>query len=387
MIAFFTSNIVQSIVAFQLTGENGSVGFVVFGRGAAQLLLGPVGGALADRLPKKAILLSCQSITMVVFLVLAALSSSGSLTVTHLVVGGFIVGLTFAFLGPTRTAYMVDLVEFEHRGRAAALTQVALNASRVIGPAFAGVLLAIETVGATGAFLVMAGFYALALALHATVPPSSPEPAQPGAPRRAVLGDILEGIRYVRSSPRLRTLVALFVLTIMLGLPYVSVLPGLVEHQLHLPSAQVSVLYGASAAGGLLASLSMTALADSPHALGVYRAGGICFGLCLMLLWSVETLPMAAALMAVCGFGSGCMTTLNGAVLLRSTDARYMGRVMSLSMLAYGAYGLVAVPVGFAADAFGEGLTLAVLGGLVVAIVSSLGFVLVRTPEPQLEAV
>jgi len=69
-------------------------------------------------------------------------------------------------------------------------------------------------------------------------------------------------------------------------------------------------------------------------------------------------------------------TTLNGAVLMRYTDPRYMGRVMSLAMLAFGAFGLIGVPVGALADAFGEGATLAVLGALVCAVLAVL-----RVPE------
>lgn len=60
-IAFFMSTIVQGIVAYDLTGKNGSVGFVVFAQGIAQMVLGPFGGALADRLSKRVVILACQS--------------------------------------------------------------------------------------------------------------------------------------------------------------------------------------------------------------------------------------------------------------------------------------------------------------------------------------
>jgi MFS family permease len=377
-IAFFTSNIVQQVVAFELTGQNRAVGLVVLGRGLAQITLGPIGGALADRISKRTILVVCQSFTTLVFLGLAYLMWSGRMEVMHLVVGGFLVGVTFAFLGPTRQAYVVDIVSAERRGNAVALNQVALNVSRVVGPAAAGALLAWPLTGATGAFLFMAALYLVALALQSGLPPTG----QPDPEARGLLSDLLEGLGYVRDNPRLRTLVAMFVLVVMLGFPYVTVLPGLCENQLGVDAKAVSMLFSAGAGGGLLASLLMTRVADSRWALTVYRAGGLTFGASLWLLYlSTNTLTATLAMLVV-GFTSGCFTTLHGAVILRSTDPRYMGRVMSLGMLAFGAFGLISVPVGMAADRFGEGAVLAVMGSVVCLVVVVLGAVLARTPEP-----
>jgi predicted MFS family arabinose efflux permease len=320
----------------------------------------------------------CQSFTTLVFLGLAYLMWSGRMEVMHLVVGGFLVGVTFAFLGPTRQAYVVDIVSAERRGNAVALNQVALNVSRVVGPAAAGALLAWPLTGATGAFLFMAALYLVALALQSGLPPTG----QPDPEARGLLSDLLEGLGYVRDNPRLRTLVAMFVLVVMLGFPYVTVLPGLCENQLGVDAKAVSMLFSAGAGGGLLASLLMTRVADSRWALTVYRAGGLTFGASLWLLYlSTNTLTATLAMLVV-GFTSGCFTTLHGAVILRSTDPRYMGRVMSLGMLAFGAFGLISVPVGMAADRFGEGAVLAVMGSVVCLVVVVLGAVLARTPEP-----
>ncbi|MFP6623050.1 MAG: MFS transporter, partial [Myxococcota bacterium] len=62
-LAFFMSTVVQSVVAFRLTGSNSAVGFVVFAQGIAMFLLGPLGGAMADRLPKRRVIASCQLLT------------------------------------------------------------------------------------------------------------------------------------------------------------------------------------------------------------------------------------------------------------------------------------------------------------------------------------
>jgi MFS family permease len=372
-VAFFTSNVVQSVVAFELTAENRAVGMVVFGRGIGQLLLAPIGGALADRIDKRAILIGTQGLTAVVFAVLSWLSATGRMQVVHLTLSGFVIGLTFAVLGPARSAYIVDVVEENSRGNAVALNQVALNFSRVVGPALAGLLLGAHAGGAAAAFAIMGGLYAAAVVTQCFLPRPQTAARSSGG---GLLADVAAGFRYVRHDARLRTLLLMFVLTIMLGFPYVTVLPGLCEHQLGLPSTAVSALFSISAAGGLLASLLAAQVADSRYALAAFRGAGFAFGISVALLYFANNMIVAAVMLFVVGVASGVFTTLNGAVLMRNADPRYMGRVMSLAMLAFGAFGLIGVPVGALADALGEGAALAVLGALVCLVLAVL-----RVPE------
>jgi MFS family permease len=273
----------------------------------------------------------------------------------------------------------VEIVEADARGGAIAMNQVALNASRVAGPAIAGMLLAIPALGASGAFIMMGLAYLGAVATQYFLPRTS---ANPDARKRGLLADMVDGLRYVRGSARLRALLLMFGLSVMFGFPYVTVLPGLVENQLHLPSKHVSVLFSVSAVGGLLASVLIARVADSPNALRAYRLAGLSFGLSLITLLFARDLTVAGVLLFVVGATSGAFTTLNGAVLLRATDPRYMGRVMSLAMLAFGAFGLIGIPVGLLADAAGEGATCAVMGVLVLVVVATQSLALARAPEP-----
>jgi MFS family permease len=366
-VGFFASNVVQAVVAFDLTHRNDSVGMVTFGRGLAQVMFAPIGGALADRVSKRSILISSQSVAASVFFVLAWLAATGQLTVTHLSLAAFMVGLTFAVLGPTRSAYVLDLVEPNKQANAVALNQVALNASRVAGPALGGALVAWPAVGAAGAFVLMGASYLGAVLLQGGLPRPTPRPTT--GPARSMLGDILAGLQYVRLNAPLRAALLMFVLAVMFGFPHVTVLPGFVAHVLHEDPKQVSVLFAVAAAGALIASLFVARLAASPNALAIYRASGIGFGASLALLWAAHSLVAAGAVMFLVGLSSGSFMTLNGTVLLRYTDPRYMGRVMSLAMLAFGGFGLLALPFGMLADAVGEGPTLAAMGlGVVLSV-------------------
>ncbi len=136
--AFFMSTIVQAIVAFELTGKNGAVGFVLLGQGIAMAVLGPFGGAVADRASKRLVSAIGAAVITAVFVVIGALLAADAIALWHLAAGSFVIGTMFAFMGPARQAWVVDLVEEDLRPNAVALNQVALNAARIWAPAIGG---------------------------------------------------------------------------------------------------------------------------------------------------------------------------------------------------------------------------------------------------------
>ncbi|MCA9843330.1 MAG: MFS transporter [Dehalococcoidia bacterium] len=375
MVAFFMSSAAQAIVAFDLTGNNASVGFVIFGQGFAQLFLAPFGGALADRLPKKPLIIFFQAIIMAVFTSIAILIWLDLIAIWHLVTASFITGMSFSFMGPARQAYVVDLVEEGRRGNAVALNQVALNASRVLGPAVAASLIAWEVSGGGGAYMTMAAFYFFTIIATFMLPPS-----HGGGTQRSVLGDIGGGFQYVAGHPRLRTLIPFFILLIMFGLPYVTIMPGFVKTDLGKGEAGIGLMLAAQAAGGLLASLAVAGLADSPSALKIYSGAGLLFGASLLATSASPNLLAALGAMFVAGIGSGAFQTLNSAVVIRESDPRFFGRVMSLTMTAFAGFALMGLPIGFLADAIGERATLACMGGAIIAVVIVFTLLLSRIP-------
>ena len=368
-LAFFMSTVVQSVVAFDLTHTNRAVGWVVAGQGIAMLLLGPFGGAIADRVRKRRLIATAQTVTCTVFLLLALALATGTVRVEYLALGSLVMGGTFAFLGPARQALTVDLVPVESRGNALALTQVGHSGSRVLGPSLAGLFLGWSIAGATGAYLAMAALYAASIAGLLLLPKSV---VRPGARDASVVADIAAGLRYVRGQKRLRLLLAFFVSVIMVGYPYATVLPGLLEHALGRDAHDIGTLFAVSAVGALGASLAVARFADSRHALRVYAGMGLLFGASLVGTALAPDYSLAMVAMFFVGAGSGGFQSLNGAVIVRETEPAFFGRVVSLSTLAFAGFGLMGLPVGLLADAIGERSTLAALGGVVCLITVSL---------------
>jgi MFS family permease len=364
-LAFFMSTTVQSVVAYDLTHRNGSVGSVVAAQGLAMLVLGPIGGAMADRVRKRRLIAGAQVVTAAVFLLLALSLATGTIRVEYLALGSLVMGATFAFLGPARQALTVDLVPAESRGNALALTQVGHSGTRVLGPTLAGLFLGWQIAGATGAYLAMAACYAASVAALLLLPKSV---VRAGARDAHVFADIAAGLRYVREQRRLRLLIVFFVSVIMVGYPYVTVLPGLLENALGHDAHDVGTLFGITAFGSLGASLLVARFADSPHALRIYAGMALLFGASLGAVALAPSYLAATAGMFVVGVGSGGFQSLNGAVIVRETDPIFFGRVSSLTTLAFAGFGLMGWPLGLLADAIGERATLGLMGAAICGI-------------------
>lgn len=377
-VAFFMAMIVQSVVAFDISGDNEAVGLVVAGQGFAMAALGPLGGAFADRWPKRRVIAVAQGLTVITFVLNAFLIATNQITIEWLALGSVVIGATLAFLGPARQSLSVELVPREMRSNAMAVSNVANTGARVVGPAVAGALLVWPAVGAVGTYLCMAFLYATSAISLLLLPKSI---VREGAQEKPVFADIWEGLRYLAGHPQLRLLVALFVLVILAGFPHVTVLPGLVENVYGLAAADVSVLFVASAIGALSASLFVARFSTSPNAHWIYIGHGLLFGFSLLGLAVAPTFEWLTVGMFLVGFGSGGFQSLNAAVIAHHTDADYMGRVMSLVVIAFAGFGLMSLPYGILADWLGEPRTLLIMGAAVLMICAGFGFLLRHVKE------
>ncbi len=365
-VGFFMSTVVQSVVAFDLTGNNAAVGVVVFAQGLMMFLFGPLGGAFADRLPKRRTIAVCQLATMTVFFSISWAILTGRIELAWLAAGSLVMGSSFAFLGPARQSLAVELVGPDLRGNAVALSQVANSACRVLGPAVAGALLALSDDGAWIAYATMGAFYLVSAMSLLLLPRSEPRTSNGGG---NVFDDMIDGVRYVFRQPRLRRLVLLFTLVTIVGFPHVTLLPGFVENQLGSPSESSSILFGVSALGSLVASILVAGLADSSGAARLFSWLGVGFGVCLVFGAAVPGFGFMVAIMLLIGAVGGGFQTLAGAVIIRQTEPEYVGRVMSLMMMSFAGFGLMGLPIGALADRFGERVTFLMMAvGVVMAV-------------------
>jgi MFS family permease len=376
-VAFMMSTTAQSFVAYDLTGNNRAVGTVMFGQGIAMLFLTPFGGAIADRVSKRFLLLLCQSTIGGTMFAIGMLILTGQITVFFLAAGAFITGVMFSFLGPTRTAYIGEIVPPERRGNAIALTQVGMNATRVGGPFIAGGLLAWHVVGSAGTYFVVAALFIFVIATLAQLPPTRPSEARG---MTSVISDIGLGVKHVAENRQLVQIVLGFVLITMLGFPYFVVLPGFTQDVLGAGTAGFGIMLGVSSIGGLLMSLVVAGVADSPKAPLFLTLSSFGLGVALILTGIAPTFAAALGTMMLVGAAGSAFQTLNNAIALKLASPLYFGRVMSLMMLAWSFNGLIGLPIGFIADAVGERTVLVGMGVGVSVTVGLLSLWQMRYP-------
>ena len=362
----------QGVVAFDLTGNSRAVGTVMLGMGLAMLFIAPLGGALADRVSKRAMLLTCQGIGAATFFFVGFAIAADFISIPMLAASAFISGTMFAMIRAVRNAYIGELATPDQRGNAVAVQQLAMAVMQVSGPFLAGILIGWSAFGSSGTYMAIGAFFTLGVITMLRLPPTSAPRRAAGAPN--VFQDAWSGMRYGWSNPEIRWVLGGFLLLTIFGNPYFALLPGYVKRELGETTSNLGLLLGISAIGGFLISLIAASMADSPRAPRLLLVCNLMFGASLVGLGLAPNLASAAVVMLFLGAGTSGFQVLNLAVALRAADVKYMGRIASLTMMAMSFSSIVALPVGWLADSHGDRPVLIAMGAavLVVAVLLAL---------------
>ena len=381
-IAFSMSFTVQSVVAFDLTGANAAVGLVGAGNGIAWLIIGPLAGALADRLPKRRLLVLAQSVIALSFLFLAIMIVTGRIAIIWLVASSFLLGASFAFTGPTRRAYIGDLVPQNLVGNGVALLQSALSLPAMIGPAIAAGLLALPFIGPGGAYFAMSALLGLTIASLWLLPPGEPRRARRGG----IYREIWLGLRYAAAQPRLRVLLVSLLLISAAGQPYQVLLPGLLENVLGREAEAVGLLQGVAGAGSLAIGLAVAGFVGTPWSGRVMYGMALIFGLGIALLGLAPSAVAAFPFMFMIGAGVSAFQAINTAEVLAQSEPEYHGRLTALTFFPFGVSTLAGLLFGNLADGVGERGVLIAMGLAVIAVAAVSGLRYDRIRELPAEA-
>ena len=358
--------VARGYLAYDLTGKNTALGAVMIAFGVPQLILGLWGGVLADRLPKRNMLLICQMVIAVNSAWVAVMIELDRIEFWMLIVAGVVQGAGFAFIGPARQAFISDLVERDSIGNAVVLQQLSMNSTRVLGPSLAGAFIGISFIGIAGVYFVTTIGFFLATFTMLRLPPGHPKPRE-NAP--SPLRDMADGLRYVRSRPSIALLILTSFAVIMVGFPYQSFLPSVAADVYHVNGGGLGVLQSFGAIGAVAATLLVATYAQSKKAWIAQPLLALTFGASVMALGIAPNFWFGLlAMVAVGGLASG-FQGVNNALTMSSTDQDYQGRVQSISMLSWSLFGLVAFPIGIIADHIGIQETLVLMGALVMVLV------------------
>ena len=372
-LAFMMMFVAQSVVAFELAGTNTAVGVVSLGVGISMLLVGPFGGVTADRVSKRTLIVLGQGASAVLFVVTGVLIMTDALNLLMLVLITAVMGLGFAFMGPARQAYVAEIVGPKLLPSAVALSQLGHGGGMVLAPLLAGILLGTAAIGAGGAYLVMGALVFIGVASIGFLPPSGGTPPHI---RGSLLGDLGAGLHHVRSRPTLRLVLLMFVGVVVLGFTFRIVLPALLERDLDRAPTDIGLLFAVNAIAGFVVSLGLAGLVGTRWAWPALFVLATLLALGYFALAAAPTFGFALLSMVLLGPGFASFMLVAQTMIMANTAPAFYGRVMSLTMLAFGVQSIVALPFGALADVIGERELLVLLGvaTLAVVVISLLGY-------------
>ena len=343
-------------LAFELTGQAFDLGLVAMAQGLPMFFLAPLGGVAADRLSKRTVLLLSQAMLLVMASLIVASVYFEVVQVWHLAIMAIAHGVAMPFNMPVRQSYVPVLLPRRLVPNGVALQAAGRNMNQVAAPSAAGFLLAFDPVTA---FAVIAGLHVLSMLMSLTFPKAAPPADQKS---RGVRGELFLGFRYVLTTPLLRLLFGMLLLTLVLGMPYMQLLP-VFQEVLEVGPSQLGLMYAAVGAGGLLGSLAVAWFSTLARGSAQFVAGAA-FGLSLVGFALSPGYLIALALLVAAGFANQAYNTINQTLIVTRTDQALYGRVMSINMMMRSFITMSILPMGFLADQFGAPATIAVSASL-----------------------
>lgn len=350
----------QGYLIYQLTRSPAFLGAVGFASGVPTWVFMLYAGVIADRMPRRTLLVITQTAMMLLAFALAALTFTGLVQPWHIVALAFLLGLANAFDAPARQAFTLEMVEREDLTNAIALNATMFNMGTAVGPAVAG--LAYAALGPGWCF-TFNGLSFIAIIIPLLM--MKLKPFAPPARRTTALADLLEGLRYVARHPVLRVLVGLAGIVSLFGISFATLIPAWAVKILGGNAATNGLLQSARGLGALLSALFIASLGRFRFKGRLLTLGTLVFPVLLLIFAFVRWLPLALALLVGVGIAQILVFNLNNALAQTQTLDALRGRVMGLySWMFFGFMPVGALVAGNVAERIGEPPTV-VMGALI----------------------
>jgi len=363
----------QGYLVYQLTHSERYLGYVGFASGIASWLFMLYGGALADRVPRRSLLVITQGLSMTLALILALLTFLRVVSPWHIIVLAFSLGVVNAFDAPARQSFVLEMVDRPALTNAIALNSTMFNTAMVVGPAVGG--LAYAALGPSWCFVLNGmSFVAVIGALLSMRLPRRRTPTRGGS----ALSEIRAGLHAVRTDPRILGIMCVLAALSLFGSAFITLIPAWAVDILKGDARTNGFLQSARGAGALAAALAVASLAPR-RSRGRILLGAFAGTSVFLILFS-QTRSLGLSLVTLAAVGACNIAGNNLANTLVQTLApdHLRGRMMSVYMLTF--FGLMpigALLAGTSASLVGVRLTVALGGALTLLCVGVIA-VLVR---------
>ncbi len=331
LIGTWMTRVATSWLVYRLTGSALLLGFVGFMGQIPTFLLAPFAGVWVDRLDRRKVLLWTQALAGVQSLALAGLTLSKRITIHEILVLSAFQGLINAFDMPGRQAFLLQMVEDrQDLGNAIAINSSMVNLARLLGPSLAG--LVIGALGEGYCFLIDGLSY---LAVIASLAFMQVKPVSALRATTSMAAQLKEGWAYVSGFAPVRTILLLFAVVSLMGMPFVVLMPVFASQVLHGGPHTLGLLVGASGVGALVSAIQL-ALRKSVLGLGrMIPIAAASFGVGLILFGLSRTLWFSLLMMLLVGFGMMQGMAASNTIIQTLVPEDRRGRVMSYYTMAF----------------------------------------------------
>jgi MFS family permease len=365
---------------YDLTGSSMLLGALNGLRAAPFLISGPIAGVLADRMDRKRLLLTYMPLLVITTALMGVVVSTGTLQTWHLFAYTVITAVMFSCNQPVRQALIPTLVPRRDLMNAITLNSIAMNGTKIFGPALGGLLIVLF--GAGGNFFVQSLAYAAVIwmTMLLVIPPRDTTSHKHPS---SAMEDLREGLAYVVKTPAVLALMAAALVPHIFSFPYQTLMPVFQKDVLQVGPEGLGLLMAGPGLGAVVTLLVMAATANRVKRNGsILMVGLVALGTCLILFSRATSLPMA--MLCLIGVGSCQMIFLNStnAMLQSIVPDHLRGRVMSIYMLDRGLTPIGALLAGVGAHYFGAPDTVTVMGSIVILLA-----VMVAWRVPQLRSI
>jgi MFS family permease len=362
-IGTWMQSVAQSWLVYRLTGSAWLLGLVGFTGQVPVFMLAVFGGVAADRHNRHHILVLTQTLAMVQAFLLAALTLSGQVTVTAVFALALLLGVVNAFDLPARQSFVSEMVGKKDLMNAIALNSSMIQASRIIGPALAGLI--ISWLGEGLCFLINAISYVAVISGLLSIRIINDRGEQAAG---SALSNLKEGFNYVRHTHAVRALLLLVAFVSVFGLSYIVLMPVFASDVLRGGPRALGLLMGAAGLGAMSGALT---LAARRHTEGLGRAVALsvaALGVMLILFSLSRNLFLSTLLIIPVGFTLLFQMSASNTLVQTVVPDHLRGRLMSFySMSLMGMTPFGSLIAGAAASSIGAPYTIAAGGALCIA--------------------
>jgi MFS family permease len=374
VIGTWMQNTAQGFLVYTLTGSAAYLGYLGFVSGIPSWLFMLYGGVVADRVPRRTLMIITQSSMMVLAFILAGLVFTNVVQPWHIMVLAFLLGIANAFDMPARQAFVLEMVSREDMTNAIAMNATMFNAGVIIGPAIAGVTYAV--LGPGWCFTIN-GISFIAVIIALALMRIKPLPA--AGPHVTAFSALKDSLRYVKSEKLVQTLIISVLVLNVFGFGLITLMPAWAVSVLRGDVTTNGLLLSARGIGAVVGGLAIAALGARGMRGKMWSISSFMLPLVLFGFAATRFLPLSLVMMAGLGLALIAIMNNSNAMVQARVPDELRGRVMALySLMMMGGMPIGALMVGVLADRTSE--PLAVMAGAAVLLIFA-AWIWLKRPE------